>query len=52
MAPVRATDPLTRTDATLEALARAVGYAGGFALSAAVKRVHRRSPRELRRPPA
>jgi AraC-like DNA-binding protein len=43
-----AADLLTRTDATLEAIARDVGYAGPFALSAAFKRVRGVSPRTLR----
>jgi AraC-like DNA-binding protein len=43
-----AADLLTRTDATLETIAREVGYAGPFALSAAFKRVRGVSPRTLR----
>lgn len=44
-----AADMLVRSDATLEAIARAVGYASPFALSAAFKRVRGVSPRTLRR---
>ncbi|BEL03974.1 AraC family transcriptional regulator [Actinoplanes sichuanensis] len=43
-----AADMLVRTDATLETIARDVGYAGPFALSAAFKRVRGVSPRTLR----
>jgi AraC-like DNA-binding protein len=43
-----AADLLTRTDATLESIARDVGYASPFALSAAFKRVRGVSPRSLR----
>jgi AraC-like DNA-binding protein len=43
-----AADLLTRSDATLEAIARDVGYASPFALSAAFKRVRGMSPRTLR----
>jgi AraC-like DNA-binding protein len=43
-----AADMLTRTDATLETIARDVGYASPFALSAAFKRVRGVSPRTLR----
>jgi AraC-like DNA-binding protein len=43
-----AADLLVRSDATLEAIARAVGYASPFALSAAFKRVRGMSPRTLR----
>jgi AraC-like DNA-binding protein len=43
-----AADMLTRSDATLEAIARDVGYASPFALSAAFKRVRGISPRTLR----
>jgi AraC-like DNA-binding protein len=43
-----AADLLTRSDATLEAIARDVGYASPFALSAAFKRVRGVSPRTLR----
>ncbi len=43
-----AADMLLRSDATLETIARAVGYASPFALSAAFKRVRGVSPRELR----
>jgi AraC-like DNA-binding protein len=43
-----AADMLVRSDATLDAIAREVGYAGPFALSAAFKRVRGVSPRTLR----
>ena len=43
-----AADMLLRGDATLETIARAVGYASPFALSAAFKRVRGVSPRTLR----
>jgi AraC-like DNA-binding protein len=43
-----AADMLLRTDATLETIAREVGYASPFALSAAFKRVRGVSPRTLR----
>ena len=43
-----AADLLVRSDATLESIARAVGYASPFALSAAFKRVRGVSPRTLR----
>ena len=43
-----AADMLTRSDATLETIARDVGYASPFALSAAFKRVRGVSPRTLR----
>lgn len=43
-----AADMLTRTDATLEAIARDVGYSSPFALSAAFKRVRGVAPRTLR----
>ena len=43
-----AADLLLRSDATLEAIARAVGYASPFALSTAFKRVRGVSPRTLR----
>ncbi|MBG0568595.1 AraC family transcriptional regulator [Actinoplanes aureus] len=43
-----AADLLLRSDATLEAIARDVGYASPFALSAAFKRVRGVSPRTLR----
>ncbi len=45
-----AADLLTRSDATVEAVARQVGYAGAFALSVAFKRVHGTRPSDLRRP--
>ncbi|MQA97575.1 MAG: helix-turn-helix domain-containing protein [Streptosporangiales bacterium] len=44
----RAADLLRETDATLEAIARRVGYGDAFALSAAFKREHGVSPREYR----
>ena len=44
-----AADLLAGSDATLEAVAAQVGYANAFALSAAFKRVHGRSPTEYRR---
>jgi transcriptional regulator GlxA family with amidase domain len=44
-----AADLLTRSDATLESIARAVGYSSPFALSAAFKRVRGITPREHRR---
>ncbi|WP_433293553.1 AraC family transcriptional regulator [Actinoplanes sp. CA-030573] len=43
-----AADMLMRSDATLEKIARDVGYGSPFALSAAFKRVRGVSPRELR----
>ncbi|NUK04671.1 AraC family transcriptional regulator [Streptomyces lunaelactis] len=43
-----AADLLRETDATVEAVARKVGYSGSFALSAAFKRVRGVSPREHR----
>ncbi|GAA2575364.1 AraC family transcriptional regulator [Winogradskya consettensis] len=43
-----AADLLTHSDATLETIAREVGYAGPFALSAAFKRVRGVSPSTLR----
>ncbi|WP_199512895.1 AraC family transcriptional regulator [Nucisporomicrobium flavum] len=43
-----AADMLLRSDATLETIAREVGYASPFALSAAFKRVRGVSPRTLR----
>ncbi|MFE7773446.1 cupin domain-containing protein [Streptomyces sp. NPDC057445] len=43
-----AADLLRDTDATVEAVARQVGYSGAFALSAAFKRVRGLSPREHR----
>jgi AraC-like DNA-binding protein len=43
-----AADMLVRSDATLESIARDVGYAGPFALSAAFKRVRGVSPSALR----
>jgi len=43
-----AADLLTSSDATLEAVARRVGYATPFALSAAFKRVHGLSPQQYR----
>ncbi|MFF6773247.1 cupin domain-containing protein [Streptomyces sp. NPDC012637] len=44
----RAADLLRRTDATVEAVARQVGYSSAFALSAAFKRVRGISPQEHR----
>lgn len=44
-----AADLLRDTDATLDAVARTVGYGSPFALSAAFKRVHGVSPQEHRR---
>ncbi|MFJ2745736.1 cupin domain-containing protein [Streptomyces sp. NPDC087440] len=44
-----AADLLRSTDATVEAVARKVGYGGSFALSAAFKRVRGVSPQEHRR---
>jgi AraC-like DNA-binding protein len=44
-----AADMLLHSDATLEAIARDVGYASPFALSTAFKRVRGVSPRTLRR---
>ena len=44
-----AADLLRDTDATLDAVARNVGYSSPFALSAAFKRVHGVSPQEHRR---
>ncbi|MFF8598239.1 cupin domain-containing protein [Streptomyces sp. NPDC015232] len=46
----RAADLLRQTDATVEAVARQVGYSGAFALSAAFKRVRGVSPQEHRTP--
>jgi AraC-like DNA-binding protein len=46
-----AADLLRDTDATLDAVARRVGYGSGFALSNAFKRVHGISPREHRAAP-
>ncbi|MCX4820404.1 AraC family transcriptional regulator [Streptomyces sp. NBC_01142] len=43
-----AADLLRETDATVEAVARKVGYSGSFALSAAFKRVRGISPQEHR----
>lgn len=43
-----AADLLRETDATIEAVARKVGYGGSFALSAAFKRVRGVSPQEFR----
>ncbi|MEU9191828.1 AraC family transcriptional regulator [Streptomyces hundungensis] len=43
-----AADRLRETDATVEAIARQVGYSGAFALSAAFKRVRGISPQEHR----
>ncbi|MFF9867327.1 cupin domain-containing protein [Streptomyces sp. NPDC013953] len=43
-----AADLLRETDATVEAVARQVGYSGSFALSAAFKRVRGISPQEHR----
>lgn len=43
-----AADLLTSSDATLETVARRVGYATPFALSAAFKRVHGLSPQQYR----
>ncbi|MFD3608201.1 cupin domain-containing protein [Streptomyces atroolivaceus] len=44
-----AADLLRETDATVEAVARQVGYGGTFAFSAAFKRVRSLSPQEYRR---
>ncbi len=44
-----AADLLRSTDATLESIARQVGYANAFALSAAFKRVNGLSPSQYRR---
>ncbi|MFD7635164.1 helix-turn-helix transcriptional regulator, partial [Streptomyces sp. NPDC059873] len=44
----RAGDLLRGTDATVESVARKVGYSGSFALSAAFKRVRGVSPQEYR----
>jgi AraC-like DNA-binding protein len=44
-----AADLLRSTDATVESVARKVGYSGSFALSAAFKRVRGISPQEHRR---
>ncbi|MFE4592757.1 AraC family transcriptional regulator [Streptomyces laurentii] len=44
----RAADLLRQTDATVEAVARQVGYSSAFALSAAFKRVRGISPQEHR----
>lgn len=46
-----AAELLRDTDLTVEAVARRVGYSGGFALSAAFKRVRGSRPSEHRRPP-
>ncbi|MYZ40407.1 MULTISPECIES: AraC family transcriptional regulator, partial [unclassified Streptomyces] len=43
-----AADLLRGTDATVESVARKVGYSGSFALSAAFKRVRGVSPQEYR----
>lgn len=43
-----ASDLLARTDATVEAVARQVGYSNGFALSVALKRVYGMRPQDLR----
>ncbi len=43
-----AADLLVRTDATVDAIARQVGYANAFALSVAFKRVHGVRPGEHR----
>jgi AraC-like DNA-binding protein len=43
-----AADLLARSDATVEAVARQVGYGSAFALSVALKRVHGTRPTELR----
>ncbi|MER6912022.1 AraC family transcriptional regulator [Streptomyces sp. NPDC000594] len=45
-----AADLLRETDATVDAVARRVGYSGSFALSAAFKRVRGVSPQEYRGP--
>ncbi|MFF9012614.1 cupin domain-containing protein [Streptomyces sp. NPDC014870] len=45
----RAADLLRQTDATVESVARQVGYSSAFALSAAFKRVRGVSPQEFRR---
>ncbi|MGW2200916.1 cupin domain-containing protein [Streptomyces sp. NPDC001774] len=45
----RAADLLRQTDATVESVARQVGYSTAFALSAAFKRVRGVSPQEYRR---
>jgi AraC-like DNA-binding protein len=47
-----AADLLRDTDATLDTVARRVGYGSGFALSNAFKRVHGISPRDHRAAPA
>ena len=44
-----AADLLRSSDATLEAIARRVGYANAFALSSAFKRVNGMSPSRYRR---
>jgi AraC-like DNA-binding protein len=44
-----AEDLLTRTDATVESIARRVGYSTAFSLSAALKREHGLRPSSLRR---
>ncbi|MFG2333017.1 cupin domain-containing protein [Streptomyces sp. NPDC048604] len=44
-----AADLLRETDATIESVARQVGYSGAFALSASFKRVRGLSPQEYRR---
>jgi AraC-like DNA-binding protein len=44
-----AADLLSDTDATLDAIARSMGYSSPFALSAAFRRVHGISPQEHRR---
>ncbi|MFI8962214.1 AraC family transcriptional regulator [Streptomyces sp. NPDC053493] len=46
----RAADLLRQTDATVETVARQVGYSSAFALSAAFKRVRGVSPQEHRAP--
>ncbi|WP_405387256.1 helix-turn-helix transcriptional regulator [Streptomyces sp. NBC_01102] len=43
-----AADLLRETDATVETVARKVGYSGSFAFSAAFKRVRGVSPQEYR----
>ncbi|GLF98301.1 hypothetical protein SYYSPA8_28410 [Streptomyces yaizuensis] len=43
-----AADLLRETDATVDAVARRVGYSGSFALSAAFTRVRGVSPQEYR----
>lgn len=44
-----AADLLRESDATIESVARQVGYGSAFALSTAFKRAHGISPREHRR---